>query len=104
MHGDPSLSINSQYETELVIQDNEIRFIPENPSTDIDGFQLVIPVTNLGRGTNEDVEIRVTRTFSNGSDSTYTTKLKAISFQDSTIVSYLFYRALGWVSTPLNRS
>lgn len=70
LHGDPALKIYSHSKAELVINDYtegpQIEFSPKLITTEVDSFNLIVNLRNIGRATDTPFSLKVTRTLPNG--------------------------------------
>lgn len=67
LHGDPAVVLNSPAKPDLSIQTSDISFNPATLTTQADSFYLNMVVTNIGQATPQGFNIRISRTFSDGS-------------------------------------
>ena len=67
LHGDPAYRINPHSKPELSINDPVLgasfRFEPELITTDLDSFDVLVEVTNIGRSVTQDIILNATRSF-----------------------------------------
>lgn len=66
LNGDPALRLNPQPGPDLVIDPNSVRFEPRVVPAQQDSFTVELRVVNLGRGTDEDVNLRLEQQLPNG--------------------------------------
>ncbi len=67
LHGDPAFMLNPHENPEMSINDPgngpQVRFDPAFITTDVDSFDVIVDVTNLGRSVKGPIELRATRSF-----------------------------------------
>lgn len=68
LHGDPMLVLNSFPEPDFAITGDDITFTPSPVTADVDSFDVSVAVTNIGRGTNQPVTVKLERTLQDGTD------------------------------------
>ncbi|MFH2143599.1 MAG: C25 family cysteine peptidase [Bacteroidota bacterium] len=71
LHGDPAIVINSQDLPDYVVTTGNISFIPEIISSELDSFEVVVVVTNIGKAINHPIFIKLEREFNDGSKDIY---------------------------------
>lgn len=85
LHGDPSLVINYYPLPDYMINQNSVTFSPSIVTSDIDSFDVNIVVSNLGRATNSDIIVELTRVFSNTAfnDTIYLKTIPGPAYKDT---------------------
>lgn len=87
LHGDPALKVFPHAKSEISINDPKygpaIRFEPANITTELDSFDVIITLTNLGKSVTKPFDISVTRTFESGAEAeTQYKTLNILNFQE----------------------
>lgn len=83
LHGDPAIRWNQYPEPDYNIEANNVFFEPNNITTSIDSFQILLDVYNLGRAINETFSVEITRLFPDGSQEIYTQSFQAPLYRDT---------------------
>lgn len=63
LHGDPAIVLNSFKLPDLVIENSQIKTIPQEISSEIDSFQVAITLKNISRTITDTFSVFVSRTF-----------------------------------------
>lgn len=75
LHGDPALRVYPHAKSELTINDPvlgpSVTLEPSSINTDIDSFDVVVNISNLGRSATAPFSASVTRSFPNGANETF---------------------------------
>ena len=100
LHGDPAIIINRFNKPDYAISEREIgvhyvSFSPEVVTANLDSFDLVMDVFNLGRALNDSLEIKITRTFPNGVDSIYFVKYPPVFNRDTLTMRFSIEHTIG---------
>lgn len=96
LHGDPALRLNPHNRPEFVLDQSRVFITPENIDLSIDTLQLHVIITNIGRATQDLIQVSVTRSFpNNGGDSTYTQYLSGSNYKDTVIFNLPVYANIG---------
>lgn len=78
LHGDPALKVYPHAKSELTINDptrgEAVSFEPSIVTTDLDSFDVLVTVSNLGRSAEEPFSVSITREFPNGANETFTSE------------------------------
>ncbi|REK06626.1 MAG: hypothetical protein DWQ44_10080 [Bacteroidetes bacterium] len=82
LHGDPALRLNYFSKPDYVISESQIYFDPPSVSTDLDSFSVSIITRNIGKAVTDSFDVRITRTFPDGTDSVYVVKRGNCFYQD----------------------
>lgn len=86
LNGDPALRINTHEKTEMTINDPAegpaISFEPQILTSDLDSFDVVIDLTNLGRRTDSAFFVRLERRFPEGETEEYFREMEGLGFQE----------------------
>lgn len=89
LHGDPAIHVFPHERPEITINDPvygpAVRFEPELITTDLDSFDVIVTLTNLGHSVTEDFTISVSRFFkcsNTTADEVAYKTLNALHFQD----------------------
>ena len=67
LHGDPAVILNTRSKPDYAIRVQDVFTTPRLVSTEVDSFDMHIIVTNLGKAINNEIEIKVTRTYPDAS-------------------------------------
>jgi len=79
-HGDPSLRLNSQPKPDYLVTDEDITFIPNIITADVDSFDVVVNLFNIGRAKNETVDVTLTRILPDGTEEAFTQTVSPIYY------------------------
>ena len=71
LNGDPSIKINNWPKPDFAINESSIKFPSYDVTTNQDTFTVHILTRNIARATNDSFQVRIKRTFPDGSDSVY---------------------------------
>lgn len=63
LHGDPAIVLNSFKLPDLIMDNSQIKTIPQEISSEIDSFQVVITLKNISRAITDTFSVFVSRTF-----------------------------------------
>ena len=88
LHGDPSLKLNVALKPDYAIEKKYI-VAPEVISADESTFEIIVPVYNLGLGTDSIIDVQLTWQFPNGKDSVILTK-----FTDNELIKDITFNLL----------
>jgi len=84
LQGDPSVILNSWPLPDLVVDDTDIFFTPENITAELDSFTVNVALSNIGRVTQMPFQVSVNHITPNGiGDSTYTAILNGLTYVDT---------------------
>ena len=64
-HGDPAIVLNSFEKPDYVIKPENIRFSPNNITTERDSFSVIIAPKNIAKAINDSIIVKVSRTLPN---------------------------------------
>ncbi len=79
LHGDPSLSLYPAKFPELSVVENSIEVSPEQLSVDLDSFNIMVNIDNLGRSSSQNFPVRLHHSSSAGLDTSYTVFVNGIN-------------------------
>ncbi len=100
LHGDPALKFsNTPLPDYAIINPSQLKFEPENVSTDLDSFHIIINVANLGKAIDTNVTLQIRRIFPDNSDTTYTIELNNVYYNSEVKISI---PVLGDLASGLN--
>ncbi|MBK9524690.1 MAG: hypothetical protein IPO39_07995 [Bacteroidetes bacterium] len=83
LQGDPSLRLNHFSKPDYAVNESNIRFTPEEISTDLDTFSVNVTLRNIGKAVQDSFIVNVIRTFPDGVDSTFSFKRGRCYYQDT---------------------
>lgn len=71
LNGDPALRLNAWTKPDYMVDGSSLRFNPSSVTTDLDTFSVIVNVRNLAKAVSDSFNVRVTRTYPDGTDSVY---------------------------------
>jgi len=84
LHGDPAIVLNEFSKPDYVVENSNIIFEPANITTELDSFTVKIAIANIGKNTNQSMNVLVSRTFPDHVTKKDTIfKVPYISYQDT---------------------
>ncbi len=83
LQGDPGIKINSWKKPDYLMTQSNIYFTPSTITTNLDTFNVHVIVRNLAKAVPDSFNVVVTRTYPNGTDSVYTTRIAHCYYADS---------------------
>lgn len=95
LHGDPAIEVNSFEQPDLIIDQTSISFEPEYITNAIDSFDVQILITNAGKTFDEDVELRIVRSYPDGSSDTVNYTHSPIYYRDTITLTFPVDIAIG---------
>lgn len=97
LHGDPALKLNAHAYPELVIENSDVVVEPANITLADDSMDVVVHITNLGRGTNMPFVVKLTRSFPNGNgDSTYLQTVNGMNYKHDAVFTIPVYHSIAF--------
>ncbi len=63
LHGDPAIVLNSYSKPDYFVQNSNIIFEPANITTELDSFTVKVAISNIGKNTNQTMNVLISRTF-----------------------------------------
>lgn len=82
LHGDPAICLSkNELPDYAVVSPAQIRFSPNEVSTNLDSFDVIITVSNLGMAVDSVVSLELKRIFPDGHDTTYFKVLDSVFYQ-----------------------
>lgn len=84
-HGDPAIKLNTFDKPDYMINNQSVNFSPTPITSDLDSFNVVIEIANLGKAIDSTIVVSLTRSFpsNNFSDTTYLKSIPAPLFQST---------------------
>lgn len=83
LHGDPAIKLYNHDLPEYDITQNDIIISPANVTMAVDTMRFGVIVTNLGKGTDDPVNVNVLRYFPGGEVDTFFTTIPHVYFKDT---------------------
>ena len=84
LDGDPAIKMNNYSQPDYVIEEPQIRIVPNILSVADSKFTLVVQVYNIGKTTGDSVTLQIRHMYPNGTDSLlFNKKIKAVRYMDS---------------------
>lgn len=87
LNGDPAIRINHWDKPDFSVDESSIRFPGSAITTDRDTFSVTILTRNLGKAVTDSFQVKLTRTFPDGTDSVYTMRRGNCFYQDDLTLS-----------------
>lgn len=103
-HGDPAIIINSFEKPDYVITANDIKFEPQNISTEIENFEVKIALNNQAKAVEDSMIVKISRTYPNAEVFDTLIRVKAPYFSDTLKLSLPVDRILGLGNNSLKVS
>lgn len=100
MHGDPAIPFNQYENPDYAIEADKVYFSPENITTSIDSFEVLLDVYNLGKAIKDSFNVEVTRLFPDGSQDLQVKRFPATYYRDT--LSFTFSVGDGFNGFGLN--
>jgi len=90
LQGDPSLGLYAPDLPDFSIQQNDVKILPNEVTTDLDSFQLMITLTNYGKAIQDSLQVEVRQDFpaSGIADTTIFFKVKPLFFRNSLALNF----------------
>lgn len=106
LHGDPAMRIYPHDKAELVVNDYilgpQISFSPEILTTEVDSFDVLLDLTNLGRGTSDSFSVVIERILPSGETDRQATVLNGLEFEETIAFRFPTDRENGIGSNSFN--
>ncbi|MCB9360659.1 MAG: hypothetical protein H6587_03400 [Flavobacteriales bacterium] len=85
LHGDPSVVINTFPKPDYMVNQSSVYFTPSVVTSDLDSFDVNIIIANLGRATNTNIIVELTRMFPNSAfnDTVYLKTIPSVDYKDT---------------------
>lgn len=83
LHGDPAIPFNQYENPDYAIEADKVYFSPNNITTSLDSFELLLDVFNLGKAVKDSFNIEVTRLLPNGSQEVLVKRFPATYYRDT---------------------
>lgn len=83
LHGDPAISFNQYGNPDYAIEADKVYFSPENITTSLDSFEVLLDVFNLGKAIKDSFNVEVTRLLPNGSQEVLIKRFPATYYRDT---------------------
>jgi hypothetical protein len=83
LHGDPAIKLNHSDKPELIIENKDVWFEPENITTVQDSFQVFIQVRNIGKAFNDNFLIHLERQYPDNSTEIFTLSKQGSYYKDT---------------------
>lgn len=88
--GDPAIKIGFWDNPELLIENNalhnDISFIPTNLTANLDSFAVQIILTNVGKATNDSIDVKLERTLPNNTVQTFIKRFPPVLNADTLLI------------------
>lgn len=87
LHGDPALKINAHAKPDFVVEEPQIRIVPNIVSVSDLKFDVKAYLWNIGKATGDSLLVQVRRQYPDGtSETVFQKKIKSIRYLDSVIL------------------
>ncbi|MEQ9188046.1 MAG: C25 family cysteine peptidase [Cryomorphaceae bacterium] len=92
LHGDPALKIYPHDKPEITVNDPlhgaDVRFKPRNITTDLDSFDVIVTLSNIGRSVTDPFSITVRRVLPNEQEIIETKELAGLNYEEDVIFRF----------------
>lgn len=88
LNGDPAIKLNQYDKPDYHIEAQNVSFSPNVVSTSTDSFSINLTIHNLGKAINENINVEVTRIFSDGTQKVVSKMIPAPYYKDSVSLKF----------------
>lgn len=82
LNGDPAIRLNQYDKPDYNIEKQNVSFSPAVVSTSVDSFSIALNIYNLGKAINEDINVEVSRIFSDGTETVVSKTIPAPKYKE----------------------
>lgn len=88
LNGDPSIKLNGWSKPDFDVSESSIRFPSYDVTTTQDTFSIHVITRNIAKAVTDSFVVKVTRTFPDGTDSSYSFRRGNCYYQDDLVITF----------------
>jgi hypothetical protein len=88
LHGDPAIGINQYQQPDYAIEAQNVFFSPQNVTTAIDSFEILLDVYNLGKAIRDSFNVQIARLYPDGTQEVFVKRFPAPNYRDTLVMRF----------------